>query len=295
MRLRTLPPFEYLAPKDLSEVCSALKDHGERARILAGGTDLLLAMKQRTCTPQLLIGLKQVPGLDQCSSINGQGVTLGALATHQSVVENQLIRTTYGALWKACSLVGTPNIRSMGTIGGNLCNGSPSADTAPPLIAYGATLKLRGVTEERTLPLESFFLAPGKTALLPGELLVSINLPALPARTGVTYVKLTARVTVDIAAVCVAASITIDADETCRDACIVLGAVAPTPFRAKGAEALLMGERLQHTIIEKAALRAAEEARPISDLRASAGHRTEMVAVLTREALDAALAQAKAV
>jgi len=269
-----------------------LVKHGEDARILAGGTDLLLGMRERTLTCRAVIGLKQVPGLDRCSG--DKGITLGPLVTHRAVVDNPLIRMRYSALWKACSKVGTPNIRSMGTVGGNCCNGAPSADTVPPLIAYNAAVTLKSLSGERSLPLASFFLAPGKTALMPGEVLVAITVPDLPLHTGADYVKLPARTSVDIAAVGVAACITLDAQKRCREAHIVLGAVAPTPIEAKGAEVLLIGEKLTRPVIEKAAQVATEHCCPISDVRASAVYRAEMVAVLTAQALDAALAQAAA-
>jgi carbon-monoxide dehydrogenase medium subunit len=161
------------------------------------------------------------------------------------------------------------------------------------LIAYRAQVTVRGETGERRLPLEDFFLAPGSNALAAGELLVAIDVPRLPPRSGAAYVKLPARSAVDIAAVGVAASITLDAQGACQGVSIVLGAVAPTPMRAKEAEALLQGETLTEALLHAAGRRAAEEARPISDVRASADYRKVMVNVLTRQALSEALRQAQ--
>ena len=296
MRPRSLPEFEYVAPKDLNEVCSLLQRHGARAKVMAGGTDLLMYMKQRLLTPRYVIGLKNVPDLDRVSYKEGQELKLGPLVTHQSIVDNPVIRESFGALWTACSKVGTPNIRNMGTIGGNVCNAAPSADSAPPLIAYNAVVKVMGVAGERSLPLEAFFVGPGKTALETGEMLVEIDVPCLLPHSGLVYVKLPARSAVDIAAVSVAACITLDAkNDTCRDVRIVLGAVAPTPIRARRAEETMRGEKITDPIIQKAAQIASDESRPISDVRSSATYRTEMVNVLTKQAIRQALAQAKAV
>jgi carbon-monoxide dehydrogenase medium subunit len=205
-----------------------------------------------------------------------------------------VIRERFGGLWTACSKIGTPQIRSMGTLGGNLCNASPSADSAPPLIAFRAVVKVIGVNGERSLPLEEFFLGPGRTALLNEEMLVEIDVPCLPPRSGLVYVKLPARTAIDIAAVGVAVCITLDAkNETCHDVRIVLGAVAPTPVRARRAEETMMAEKINDPVIQKAAQIASEESRPISDVRSSATYRTEMVKVLVKQAIRQAVAQAK--
>jgi len=296
MRLKQLPEFEYAAPNDVKEVCSLLQRHGDRAKVMAGGTDLLINMKQRVITPQYVIGLKNLPELDRFSYRESQDLRLGPLVTHQSIVDYPIIRERFAGLWTACSKIGTPQIRSMGTLGGNLCNAAPSADSAPPLIAFQAVVKVIGVNGERSVPLEEFFIGPGKTALQTGEILVEIDVPCPPPRSGLVYVKLPARTAVDIAAVGVAAFITLDAkNETCHDVRIVLGAVAPTPIRSRVAEEILRGQKIKDSVIQKAAQIASEEARPISDVRSSASYRREMVNVLTKQAISQALAQAKSV
>ena len=294
MGLRQLPEFEYVAPKEVGEVCSLLQRHETNAQVLAGGTDLLVSMKQRSRSPRYVIGLKQVPDLDRLSYQDKEALRLGPLVTHQILVEDPVIRKRFGGLWTACSKIGTPQIRNMGTVGGNLCNGSPSADCAPPLIAFQAVVKVIGVKGERSLPLEEFFLGPGKTALQAGEILIEIVVPCPPSRSGLVYVKLPARTAVDIAAVGVAAYITLDGkNEVCRDVRIVMGAVAPTPIRSRKAEEILKGQKVREAVIQKAAQIASEEARPISDVRSSAAYRKEMVSVLTKQAIEQALAQAK--
>ena len=294
MRLRSLPEFEYVVANDIREVCSLLQRYEDRAKVIAGGTDLLISMKQRIVSPRYVIGLKNLPDFDHLVYRENQGLRLGPLVTLRSMVESLIIRERFGGLWTACSKIGTPQIRSMGTLGGNLCNAAPSADSAPPLIASQTVVKIMGVNGERSLPLEAFFVGPGKTALQPGEILVEMDVPCSPPRSGLVYVKLPARTAVDIAAVGVAASITLDAkDETCQEVRIVLGAVAPTPSRSKGAEEILRGRKIKDPVIEKAAQLASQEARPISDVRSSAAYRTEMVYVLTKQAIREALAQAE--
>ncbi len=294
--LRYLPELEYFAPKSVKEACSLLLQYDGKAKVMTGGTDLLVDMKYRRAAPQYLIGLRSVPDLDAITCSEAEGLRLGALATHQSIADSVIIKEKFGALAVACSKVGTPQIRGVATIGGNLCNAAPSADSAPPLIAFGAKVKLVSPGGERLILLEEFFTGPGEAVLQAGEILTEIQVPNLPPHTGGVYLKLPARGAVDIAAVGVAALITLNSDnETCSDAKIVLDAVAPTPIRARKAEEILNGEKIADTLIQKAAQMASEEARPISDVRSSAEYRTEMVKVLTRHAIIQALEQAKSV
>jgi len=293
MVLRYLPEFEYFAPKDIREACRLLQEHGGRAKVMAGGTDLLVHMKHRTLIPQYVIGLKHLSDLGFVEYSEDRGLRIGALATHQSVAESPIIKERFGALGGACSKVGTPQIRSMGTVGGNLCNGSPSSDSAPPLIALNAAVRLLGVGGERVIPLEAFFVGPGETALRAGEILTEIQVPSPPLRTKLTYVKLPARTRVDMAAVSAAVLVTLDSkNEICQDIRIVLGAVAPIPLRARRAEEVLRGKKIEDQLIQQTAQRASEEAQPISDIRSSADYRREMVTVLTKQAIGQALGQA---
>jgi carbon-monoxide dehydrogenase medium subunit len=294
MYLRSLPEFQYLAPKSVQEAGSLLQEYIGKAKVMAGGTDLLVNMKHRTVAPKYVIGLKNVPDLDGITYSEAGGLRLGTLVNHQSIAVSPIIRDRFGALATACSKIGTPQIRSMGTIGGNLCNAAPSADSAPPLIALGSVLKLVSPERERIIPLEEFLTAPGETILIDGEILVEIQVPNLPSHTGLVYFKLPARTAVDIAAVGVAALIALDSeDETCTDAKIVLGAVAPTPIRAKRGEEIIRGKQIEDNLIQKVAELASEEAQPISDVRSSAHYRVEMVKVLTKQAINLALKQAK--
>jgi len=241
-----------------------------------------------------VIGLKHLSDLGYIEYGEEKGLRIGPLTTHQSAVDSPILRGRFGALCAACSTVGTPQIRRMGTIGGNLCNGSPSSDSAPPLIALNAAVKLLGVEGERIIPLGAFFVGPGETALLAGEILAEIQVPSPPRRTGLTYVKLPARTREDMAAVSAAVLITLGLkNETCQDVRIVLGAVAPIPLRARKAEEVLRGKKIEDELIQRTAQRASEEAQPISDIRSSADYRREMVKVLTKQAIKQALGQAQ--
>lgn len=294
--LRSLPEFEYIAPKSVKEVCSYLQQYEGKAKVLAGGTDLLINMKHRTILPRYLVGLKNLQELDKITKSEGNDLRIGPLVSHQFIADSRIVKDKFGALAFACSKIGTPQIRSMGTIGGNLCNASPSADSVPPLIALGASLRLFSLEGERVVPLEDFFTGPGKTVLSSGEILCEIQVPCPKPRTGVVYEKLPARTAVDIAAVGVAVLITLDLkSQNCSETKIVLGAVSPTPMRARKAEEILRGKKIEDNLIKKAAQLASEEAHPISDVRSTANYRIEMVKVLTEKAISEALLQAKSI
>jgi CO/xanthine dehydrogenase FAD-binding subunit len=287
-----LPRFKYLRPQTKEEVCSLLSKY-EEAKVIAGGTDILAQMKMRAITPPYLIGLKNIPNWDyiQC---DGKGLKIGALTTLHSIENSSLIQKKLPLLAQVAHLMATPHIRRMGTIGGNLCNAAPSADTAPPLIALGAKLKVKSLGGERPIEVEELFIGPGKTILKKGEIVTEIEIPLLPPHSGGMYLKLPARTAVGIAAVGVAVMVTVDSrDDTCSDIRIVLGAVAPTPVRAVKGEEVLKGKKLQVGLIEKAAKISSEEAQPISDVRASAEYRREMVRVLTQRALQKVQEQIK--
>lgn len=288
-----LPRFEYLAAQTVAEACSLLSQYGKAAEIIAGGTDLLVKMKERELPPQYLVGLKGITDLDYIDYDEVDGLRIGALTSNDSIAGSVVIRERFGLLSEAAAKMGTPQIRNMGTIGGNLCNAAPSADTAPPLIALGAKVKLVSSKGERTILLEEFFTGPGETVLQIDELLTEIQVPKqIPGTRGV-YLKLFPRGAVDIAAVGVAVLLILGEEGACSDAKIVLGAVAPTPMRATRAEAVIKGKQDKNEVIGEVAETASEEARPISDVRCSADYRREMVKVLTRRALVQCLRQTR--
>lgn len=283
--------FEYLAPATLEEAISALSDHEGEAKVLAGGTDLLIYMKSGRVAPSYLVDIKRIPGLDRIAFDEAEGLRIGALTRLADVADHPIIRERFPMAAAGAESIGTIQVRNKGTIGGNLCNAAPSADMAPPIIAFGTAVKIVGPKGERTLPLDEFFLGPGRTVLGAGDILTEIIIPTPPERSGGVYLRIARRSAIDIAAVGVAAHLTLDGDgTTCRDVRIVLGAVAPIPLRAKDAEGLLNGKRLEAEIIAEAGRRAAEESKPISDVRSSAAYRREMVNVLTKRALEGSLA-----
>jgi len=283
--------FDYVAPNSVDEALKLLKDHGENARVLAGGTDLLIRIRQGLVMPSVVIGLKRIQGLDQISFDRKEGLTIGATSLLADVASHPDIQRFYPAVAYAAGETATVQIRNMGTVAGNLCNAAPSADNAPALIAMGAEVILARVGRVRRLPLEEFFVGPGVTAMVQGEILTAIRVPVPPPRSGASYQHISARGKVDISAVCIGATVTLKG-QVCEDVRIVMGAVGPTPMRAFRAEKLLIGKRLTRQHMEKAGQRAPLEAKPIDDVRAGADYRREMVTVLTRRALAEARGRA---
>ncbi|MHB8873949.1 MAG: FAD binding domain-containing protein [Myxococcaceae bacterium] len=288
----SLPKFSYLAPKSLAEACALLEEHGQNARLMAGGTDLLLKLSRTGRAPRFLVGLRAVAGLDYVRFDSAKGLSIGALGLLSSVAEHEEVRRLYPALAFATASTATVQIRNMGTVAGNLCNASPSADTATPLLVLGAEVVLQGAGGERVLPLERFFKGPGQTALGGTEVLREIRVPPPPKRSGSDYQRISERSQVDIAAVGVSALVELDEAGRCIRARLALGAVAPTPLRVPDAERALEGGPLDEERVARAAALAMALARPISDARAGAAWRKKMVEVLTGRAVRAAASAA---
>ncbi len=283
--------FDYLAPKSLPEALAMLADRPE-AVPLAGGTDLLVQIKEVHRPVQALLSLKRVPEVHRCAH-NG-AFTFGSAITVAEIASDPRVQQDYAALAMGAGLIGSVQIRNLATVGGNLCNAAPSADTAPPLLVLGAQVVIVGAGGERLMPLEEFFVGPGQTVLQPGELLKELVVPQPRAGSGSCYLRHTPRARMDIAVVGVAAALTLDAGGVISDARIALGAVAPIPMRATQAETRLRGQVLSEERLRQAGLVAAQEARPIDDLRASAEYRRHLVNVLTQRALRGAAARASA-
>jgi carbon-monoxide dehydrogenase medium subunit len=282
-------PFVYFAPGSLAEALEILHLHPE-AQVLAGGTDLLVQAKENKRSIQALVSLRRIPDFDTIAS-NGK-VSVGAMWSAGKVAADPGICQDYLALALGAGVIGSVQIRNMATVGGNICNASPSADTAPGLLALGARVVLASLQGERSLALEDFFLGPGKTALLPGELLLRLELPHPPARSGSFYLRHTPRSSMDLAFAGAAAAVQLGEQGEICSARIALGAVAPTPIRAFRAEERLASCQPDDTLLDEAALLASGEAQPIDDLRASAEYRRHITAVLTRRALRGAIANA---
>lgn len=287
----TFPRFEYFAPESLDNALLILSQKGEDAFVMAGGTDLVMRMNRGLVKPTAIISLSRIRGLNKIDFDPGKGLTIGATALIAEVASHPEIKKRYPAIAHAAGVMANVQIRNMGTVAGNLCNAAPSADNAPPLMAMGAEVTLKGLKGDRHVPVEEFFRGPGMTVLKPGEIMTSIFVPLPPTHSGASYERISARGKVDIAAVSAGVMLIME-HEICRQARIVLGAVAPVPMRARKAEGILIGKRLTQALIEKAAAQAARESRPISDLRASSAYRNRMVSVLTRRAIEKAHAGA---
>jgi aerobic carbon-monoxide dehydrogenase medium subunit len=282
-----VPEFEYLSPQSVQEACALLMQHGDKAKVLAGGSDVLVKMKDGLIAPAYLVSLKKLDGLKEIRYERGKGIVIGARATHNELMSNNLLQEKYGSVCEAAHTMAADQIRNIGTVGGNLVNAVPSADLPPILIALDAQARIVGPSRERTITLENFFLGPGKTVLENGEILAEIIIPDQPT-TGSNYIKFGLRRAGALAVVGVASSVTVS-DGTCQDVRIVLGAVAPTPIRARRAENILRSKKISPELINEAGKIAAEESKPINDIRGSIEYRRNLVDVLTRRSLKAAI------
>ncbi|HEY3167777.1 MAG TPA: FAD binding domain-containing protein [Candidatus Binatia bacterium] len=293
--MKRTEPFDFYQPASLAEASRLLKDNGPGGRFLAGGTDLVIALKEKGLLPKYLVDLKRVPGLTGIRQNSDGSIAIGALTSMREIEISPLITKKFPFLAQSAAEVGSIQIRNRATIGGNMANATPSADTAPALIALNGTAKIVGVNGERTVPLDGFFKGPGQTVMSAEEVLSEINIPKTSPRLVGEYIKFSPREMMDLAYVGIAVVYNLgDKDKKCDGVRIVLGAVAPTPIRAKRAEATLEGQNLTEALAEKVGQIAAEEAKPISDVRSSADYRRAMVgAMTTRAILNAAVGPAK--
>lgn len=283
--------FEYCEPATLDEAVALLRPRSGQASLIAGGTDLMVQMKEHIRQPDRVINIKKIPGMDDFSYDERTGLTLGALVTTRAVETSPVTQEHYASLCRAATDFASIQVRNRATVVGNVCRASPSADTLPPLIADGAILRIYGPKGRRSTPVERFCLGPGQTMLGAGEIVTHIQIAPPPAHTGKVYIKHGRRAQMELATVGVAVTITIEG-ATCKDIAIVLAAVAPTPLRARAAEALVRGKPITTAAIAAVAQAASEEARPIGDVRASAEYRRQMVKVLTRRAIEQAIEEA---
>lgn len=285
--LLNLPEFEYLSCETVEEACSLLSASNGDARVFAGGTDMLVKMKLRRATPRKLINIKKIRSLDYIDYDEADGLRIGALTTVDSLARSTVVMRQFPVLGQAAGVLGTPHIRNLATLGGNLCNASPAAECAPALITMGAEARLSGLKGERMVPLEEFFTGPGRSVVLSDELLTEIRIPRLPAETSGVHLKYGSR-RVDVAVAGVSVLVTFDGEQ-CTDVKIVLSSVGPTPLRAKEAESIIRGEVLNEKkkeLIDRAARAASAGSRPIDDIRGSAGERRDIIESLVREAFN---------
>lgn len=244
--------------------------------------------------PSYVVSLRRVPELRGIDFSEGEGLRIGAAATMAEIAQSPPVRERYRILADGASVVGSVQTKNMATVGGNVCNAAPSADTAPPLLACEATAVIASPDGEREVPLEEFWLGPGETVLRPGELLRELRLPTPPANSGGVYQRHTPRKQMDIAAVGVGVLLTMGPNQRIERARIALGAVAPTPIRARQAEAALEGKTASEPLFAQAAETAASEASPVSDIRGSAEFRRHLVPVMTERCLHEAARRALA-
>jgi CO/xanthine dehydrogenase FAD-binding subunit len=289
-----LPKFDYHVPTTIDEACSLLSHYGTKAKILAGGTDLLVNMKKKLLSPDQIISLNKIEGLKEATYQTGSGLSIGPLATAAYLAGSQPIQAHVPLLAQGAGRLGSPLIRNRATIGGNLITARPASDLAPPLLVLGAGLILKGPQGDRRLSIEQFFLGPGQTAIGTDEILAGIHIPHPQGPSAGAYLKLGTRKALEIALVNAASCLELAADGSIQKARVALGAVAPVPFLALSASKVLEGVKPKNTddpVFKEAAAAAARDSRPITDHRGSADYRREMVEVLTLRTLKTAYHQ----
>ena len=285
--------LHYEAPTSLDQAIGLLAAAGDDGRMLAGGTDLIIQMRAGVREPGQVIDAKKIPELQTLSYDAQSGLRLGAALACCEIIDNPTVRQHYPGLVEAAGLIGSDQILARASVGGNVCNGSPAADTTPALIALNATCHIAGPNGTREVAVEDVVTAPGQTALAADELLVEFRIPAPPAKAADCYQRFIPRNEMDIAVVGVGSCVALDGD-TCSSARIGLGAVAARPLLAEEAGAALVGKPLDDAAIDAAAKLAQAAASPISDMRGTAEFRTHLVGVLTRRTLEEAAARARA-
>lgn len=282
--------FEYFEPKTLKEAVRLLVKYKKGAKLLAGGTDLMVGMKDGFVRPKCLINLKKIKGLDKISFSKKEGLRIGALVTWSTLLSSKPINQYYPVLRETASLIGCPQIRNIGTIGGNICHASPSADSAPALMIYEAQCVVAGPGRERIIPIEKIFTGVQKISLKKGEILTGFRLPTPGTESKGCYLKFSPRRAMDLPIVGVGVLVTAS-NGTFRDVKIALGAVAPTPIRARRAESFLFGKPVNDQSIRKAAEEAVMESKPITDMRASREYRLGLVKELTYRAITLSISK----
>lgn len=289
-----MKPFAYKAPTTLNEAVALLAEKNGKARPLAGGTDLLVQLRLNLHDLDLVVDVKKIPELNQLRFDPAEGLTIGAAVPAAQVYETGAVADNYPGLIDAATIIGGVAIQGRATLGGNLCNASPSGDAISAMIALGATCAIAGPAGTRQVAIEDFCTGPGKTVLKPGELLVSLHIPVPKANAGAHYLRFTPRMEMDIAIVGAGASVVLNEAHTeITEARIALAAVAPTPLLAKAAAKSLVGKAPSEEAFAEAAKLAQEIATPISDVRGSAAQRRHLVGVLVKRALRGAVARAK--
>jgi carbon-monoxide dehydrogenase medium subunit len=298
--------FDYLKPQTLQEALHLLDQHGEKSKLVAGGTDVMVMIKKGNLSPEVVVSLRGISGLDHLLCENG-ALRIGAMVTHRAVEKSERIRKEYSALSDAVDVLGTVQVRNVATIAGNICTAAPSGDTAPPLLVLGARVKLLSPEGERTIPIEEFFKGPGETVVKDGEILTELLVPKPLPHTGSAYWKHKRRGALDLPMLGVSVLLSLNKDRiscgellrarspvssifhalekddlVCNEVRIALGVAGPTPMRAFKAESLLRGRKISDGLLDEVAETASEEARPRDSIRGEAWYRKEMVKVFVK-------------
>ena len=286
--------FDYATPESVADAVVMLSDHGKNACVLAGGTDLIVQLRENRRRTDLVVDVKKIAELNALSYDAATGLTIGAAVPCYRIYGDAEIAAAYPGLMDAARLVGGTGIQGRASLGGNLCNASPAGDTIPPMIVLSGEAEIAGPNGTRKVAVEDFCTAPGRTVLEDGEFLVSLHFPAPPANSGAFYRRFIPRNEMDIAVVGVGASVVLSGDRSSfLSARIAVGAVAPTPLYVREAGEALAGQPVSDETIRRAADLARDAARPISDMRGTAEYRKHLTSVLTRRVVEGAVQRAK--
>ena len=286
--------FDYATPESVADAVVMLSDHGKNACVLAGGTDLIVQLRENRRRTDLVVDVKKIAELNELSCDAAAGLKIGAAVPCYRIYGNAEIAGAYPGLMDAARLVGGTGIQGRASLGGNLCNASPAGDTIPPMIVLGGEAEIAGPNGTRSVAVEDFCTAPGRTVLEDGEFLVSLHFPAPAPNSGAFYRRFIPRNEMDIAVVGVGASVVLSEDKSSFvSARIAVGAVAPTPLFVREAGEALGGQPVSDETIQRAADIARDAARPISDMRGTAEYRKHLTSVLTRRVVQGAVQRAK--
>ena len=286
--------IDYTAPTTLDEALKVMAVNGDRARVLAGGTDLLVQLRGGRRSADVVVDSKFIPELNELSYDAQKGLTIGAAVPCYKIYEDKDVSSNYPGITDAATLIGSIQIQGRATLGGNLCNSAPSADAIPPIIVLGGVANITGSNGSRQVPVEDFCTGPGQNVLQPGDILVSINMPAPQAHSGANYLRFIPRNEMDIAVAGVGSSVVLDASgQNFVSGRIALASVAPTPVLAKDAGDSLAGKPVSEATIDEAAQKAMADAKPINDMRGTIKQRVHLVGVLTRRTLNHAVNRAR--
>lgn len=286
--------IDFATPKTVAEAVDLMASRGDRARALAGGTDILVMLRGGRRSADLLVDVKDIPELNELSYSPEQGLTLGAATPCYRIYQDEGVSAAYPGLIDAASLIGGIQIQGRASIGGNVCNAAPSGDSIPPVIVLGGVCRIAGPNGTREVPSEDFCTGPGQSVLQPGEIMVSIHFPPPQAHSGANYLRFIPRNEMDIAVAGVASSVVLDdSGQNIVSARISLASVAPTPVLCQEAGESLAGKAVNDAAIQEASEKAMADAKPINDMRGTIPQRVHLVGVLTRRTLNNAIRRAR--